>query len=339
MGSLNEECLPFEVNLLAVNSETEVNSSPMSPRSPEDVVADQLKIPPWGQVLIKWTISGAVFYMVLIGGLYAYLFSMKGDLGKLQGQMDHLPVTISQQLIERSQQYVSAGEKDKAARALRLANEFIATANDEKLQADKVYFKQASAVLGNLATISDLKAEAFTAVTQLATYRSSLEKAPQIDQAKKQDVVASQLVSKSEPNISPSSFQGRSVLIAGKPLSEMVDFGIVHKLSNNFRIANLVLFGGVPGVSQTLDGAHWIEVTFVNIHIRYEGGEVELNHVSFINCTFEIVNDDRGIQFADYVSVRANPYLIFPQESKSSWVPRIFPVKPDAIAGVVFREE
>jgi hypothetical protein len=328
-------CLITEPDLLVVESALEVSSAQMSPKSPEDAVADQLKIPPWGRLLIKWAIGVAVSYALGIGGLYLYLNSIKGDVGVLQGEMKNLPVSMSQKLIEQSKQYASVGEKDKAARALRLASEFIATAHDEKLQADKSYFKSASALLGNLSSISDLKPQTTVAINQLAAYRSSLEKPPNIDPAQKQDLVTSQLVSKNTPNIDPSSFRGRSVLVATKPLPEMFDFGVVRRLSNNIRLTNLVLFGGVPGVSQTLDGAHWTEITFINLHIRYEGAEVELNHVSFINCTFDIVNDDRGIQVADYVSVRENPYLILSQESRSSWIPHTFSVTPDAIAGVI----
>ena len=54
----------------------------------------------------------------------------------------------------------------------------------------------------------------------------------------------------------------------------------------------------VPDASQTLDGTHWLGVTFVNMRIRYKGGEVELQNVRFINCTFEFSNDPRAVEFA-----------------------------------------
>ncbi len=72
-----------------------------------------------------------------------------------------------------------------------------------------------------------------------------------------------------------------------------------YRLDNNVVIDGPAVFVGmVPDASQTLDGTHWLGVTFVNMRIRYKGGEVELQNVRFINCTFEFSNDPRAVEFA-----------------------------------------
>ncbi len=57
------------------------------------------------------------------------------------------------------------------------------------------------------------------------------------------------------------------------------------------------------GASQTLDGIHWKNVTFINTRLRYEGGEVSLNNVRFVRCTFGISTDERGARLASAIAL------------------------------------
>jgi len=84
------------------------------------------------------------------------------------------------------------------------------------------------------------------------------------------------------------------------------------KLSSNVVIDGPAVFiGMVPDASQTLDGIHWLNgVTFVNMRIRYKGGEVELGAVRFINCTFEFSNDPKAIEFASALASLGQPITI-----------------------------
>jgi hypothetical protein len=56
------------------------------------------------------------------------------------------------------------------------------------------------------------------------------------------------------------------------------------------------------GASQTLDGIHWKNVTFINTRLRYEGGEVSLSNVRFVRCTFGISTDERGARMASAIA-------------------------------------
>jgi hypothetical protein len=50
-----------------------------------------------------------------------------------------------------------------------------------------------------------------------------------------------------------------------------------------------------------LDNYHAKNIIFRNIHIMYRGGPVQLENVYFVNCTFEIVRQPSGVEFAEKV--------------------------------------
>ena len=57
------------------------------------------------------------------------------------------------------------------------------------------------------------------------------------------------------------------------------------------------------GVTQTLDGVEWKDVVFVNSRVRYRGGDLKLDNVRFVHCTFEVPESSRGAQLADYATL------------------------------------
>jgi len=72
-----------------------------------------------------------------------------------------------------------------------------------------------------------------------------------------------------------------------------------RSLVDNVRVENLT----IAGASQTLDGIHWSNVTFIGTRLRYEGGELELQNVHFIRCTFGFSTDDRGARLANAIAL------------------------------------
>ena len=54
---------------------------------------------------------------------------------------------------------------------------------------------------------------------------------------------------------------------------------------------------------QTLDYGFWRHVLFVNMHITYLGGYVELDQVKFVNCQFKIAPGPQGAEFSIYVAL------------------------------------
>jgi hypothetical protein len=59
----------------------------------------------------------------------------------------------------------------------------------------------------------------------------------------------------------------------------------------------------IKGGTQTLDGFDWQHVIFIGMRIKYKGGEVKLDNVVFVNCTFELQKDERGARVADYIAL------------------------------------
>lgn len=70
-----------------------------------------------------------------------------------------------------------------------------------------------------------------------------------------------------------------------------------RQLSDNVRVEGLTM----AGASQTLDGVHWRNVSFVGARLRYEDGPLDLQNVRFIHCTFGFPSDARGASIANAI--------------------------------------
>ena len=77
-----------------------------------------------------------------------------------------------------------------------------------------------------------------------------------------------------------------------------------NPVANRPYIQGPVIWGG----KQTLDGIDWVDVTFVDMHISYDGGYLSLRGVKFVNCTFDAPPTKNGAQFVDYAAL-AKPSL------------------------------
>lgn len=76
--------------------------------------------------------------------------------------------------------------------------------------------------------------------------------------------------------------------------------------TDGVRVLDLTL----KGASQTLDGVYWENVTFVGTRLRYDGGEVSLHNVRFINCTFGMPSDERGSRLATAIALGQSSVVI-----------------------------
>jgi hypothetical protein len=72
-----------------------------------------------------------------------------------------------------------------------------------------------------------------------------------------------------------------------------------RQLSDNVSVESLT----IAGASQTLDGIHWRNVTFIETRLRYEDGPLELQNVHFIHCTFGVPSDARGAAIANMIAL------------------------------------
>lgn len=138
----------------------------------------------------------------------------------------------------------------------------------------------------------------FNTRVELAQFRSTQEKAP----------AATQMPVRV---LTPKSVAARSVLDPKTLSTSVLDASALPEEAeilipphsrlfvDDVRVSDLTL----EGASQTLDGIHWQNVTFVNSRIRYEGGEVELRNVRFVHCTFGIELSGKGVRLADAMAL------------------------------------
>lgn len=76
--------------------------------------------------------------------------------------------------------------------------------------------------------------------------------------------------------------------------------------TDSVRVRNLT----IRGASQTLDGVYWENVTFVGTRLRYEGGEVSLHNVRFVDCTFGMEPNDVGARLATAIALGQTSFFI-----------------------------
>lgn len=117
---------------------------------------------------------------------------------------------------------------------------------------------------------------------------------------------------------SPRAVEARSVLDATTAKGNYIDATLMPETAeiilppptrlfvDNVRVEGLTF----EGASQTLDGIHWKNVTFINTRLRYEGGQVSLNNVRFVRCTFGFSTDERGARLASAIALGQTSFVI-----------------------------
>jgi hypothetical protein len=141
---------------------------------------------------------------------------------------------------------------------------------------------------------------------ELAQFRSSLETPPAgAGNASRVGINAPRGIAR-DTTLDPESLGGNILDATLMPSSaEILEPPSSRLFVDNVRVENLTL----GGAAQTLDGMHWKNVTFIGTRLRYEGGEVDLQNVHFIRCTFGLTTDERGVRIATAVAL-GRPSLV-----------------------------
>jgi hypothetical protein len=120
-------------------------------------------------------------------------------------------------------------------------------------------------------------------------------------------VVASPRTAAAQSILNPETVKGTYIDATLMPESAEIILPPATRLFvDDVRVEGLTF----EGASQTLDGIHWKNVTFVNTRLRYEGGEVSLNNVRFVRCTFGISTDERGARLASAIALGQTSFVI-----------------------------
>jgi hypothetical protein len=195
----------------------------------------------------------------------------------------------------------SAGNLVPATAVTQSATDMIRKARLESLRVPQDTIREIAQALDRVqaAHTNPALAEAvFNTRVELAQFRSTQEKAPAATQMPLQVLTPKSVAARSV--LDPKTLSA-SVLDASALPEEAEILIPPHSrlFVDNVRVSDLTL----EGASQTLDGIHWQNVTFVSSRIRYEGGEMELQNVRFVNCTFGIELSDKGVRLADAVAL------------------------------------
>jgi hypothetical protein len=146
---------------------------------------------------------------------------------------------------------------------------------------------------------------------ELAELLSSLGPAPPAREAGVEDAQAIVIVSPraiaSATTLNPAALGKTKLDATSMPDSAEILLPPHSRLfSDNVRVESLTL----EGAAQTLDGIHWKNVVFIGTRLRYEGGEVDLQNVRFIRCTFGFATDLRGARLATAIASGRTSFVL-----------------------------
>jgi hypothetical protein len=201
-----------------------------------------------------------------------------------------------------------------AKKSIEIASQLTESLREKKQPAPPSFFQDAF----NSASQSkrpELQKASFNVQRQLAEYRSTLQETPAISRLMAM-ISAGQ---GTEPDDDLTKGKGIYGVFSGpvnlQPGVNMVSDGAVLNgtpigaslfhapsksiASNRITVSGFIIFAQ----SQDLDGVIWKDVTFVNTHILYNGGDVELQNVKFINCTFDAPINEHGERLLQYAAV------------------------------------
>lgn len=211
---------------------------------------------------------------------------------------------LAQKSIEDSKKYASEGKTALAVEAAQQATTILASATANKLPAPPSYFVDTIEFINGVAKVSpspELSGKLQDARLSLAEYRSAL--------------LVGHVIYTQKITVAPME---HALRVNGNARMEGGYFD-ASKVTGDFitsdkpvTLADKIWFHGTifSGGIQTLDGIHWSNVIFIGTHIRYSGGQLDLDHVTFMGCTFEAPDSERGAKFAEYAALLLPQLLV-----------------------------
>jgi hypothetical protein len=196
-------------------------------------------------------------------------------------------------------QEAASGNITQAEVGIDRAAAIVSAAKFRSESAAPDFFESTSAQLDLAITRAPQNARLAEHATQmrieLAQLRSAQENAPPDTQSLKKVPINSPFSIPGDSLLDPNALGGNFIDATQMASSaEMLEPPFSRSFADNVRVQKLTL----AGAAQTLDGIRWRDVTFIGTRLRYQGGEVELQNVHFVRCTFGFANNDRGARLA-----------------------------------------
>ena len=196
--------------------------------------------------------------------------------------------------------YAALGDWDRAIASTNSAVTILQNAESSRVRMPEESFDSLIAGLDGIFVTGAkpaLQESLMRARIVLAEYHSTLEPVPLIPDDRTALAASRKLALGSHTHTGAFFLS----VVDGYGLPKGADFFVPPSqvLANDIWVEGLTLVGG----AQTLDGIHWRDLMFIRSHIRYQGGELELRNVRFVNCTFEIAKSGRGENVARYITL------------------------------------
>lgn len=216
--------------------------------------------------------------------------------------------------IQEGLQQAQAGDLSATEVSVDRAASMIEVARVQAEAAEPMFFELSldglDRILAQRASDQNLFEHVTLARIDLAGLRSSQEAAVAVPAGK----TPSGRVSIAAPHqvaadrlVDPTTFKGNYVDATLMPdTSEILLPPASRLFADGVRVENLTF----EGASQTLDGVRWHNVTFVNTRLRYEDGELDMQNVHFVHCTFGLPSDPRGARLATAIALGQSTFVI-----------------------------
>jgi len=184
--------------------------------------------------------------------------------------------------LDFAQQAVDAGEVQLADTHIQRATQSLKRLTKARTPVPPSFFESASAKLEELRPAGLQNPDLYKAYVQLAEYRSVLVTGPQ--------------------------YGGIGVDCNGGNVKEGIGGYPVWKGLIPSQIGQVIRDGQVKNCPQYLDGIAWINERFVDSQIKYLGGAIYMKDVKFINCTFDIVQNEVGLRLLQAIVTGQNEF-------------------------------
>jgi hypothetical protein len=312
-----ENCLDMPLRKPAKSSEPEIVLTGIW-----GFVSRKLGIPPWGQILI-------VLLVFLIIAIFKGFTSVNSRIDNLQVSTQindkvgpvstkvdalaermstiegEIKILLVRNSLTAAGKYAREGKTKLAVKAAQQAADMVTSAAASKLPATPAYFVDTIEMINGIAKVSpspEFSRKLQDARLSLAEYRSALLlgiiHVPEMRFSRAEHGFLFSGAGSS--SAAGSSIKGLS-FDASEVTGDFISVAppLTGTLADNIRIQGTFIKGGF----QTLDGIYWTNVTFIGTHIRYRGGQLYLNHVTFLGCIFEAPDNDRGAKLAEYAAL------------------------------------
>jgi hypothetical protein len=269
----------------------------------------------------RWVKIAASIILTCLAGLAVEMYHVNGRLSTIEGEVKALPARTAQQLLQQSQQAAATGKTSEALRAAEAAAVFLNQARTKHASIEQAFFEQVTQQLQSLQSVPQLSQEVHNARLALASYRSAINSPPPLPRRTANLTpnlyekglalsIAAYPVSTTFNLSPPKPFtlegNGAAFDARGMRIGQEIIIPATRSLDENpIVIKDLVLIGA----TQTLDYITWDDVTFIDAHIKYQGGPVRLRHVRFVNCTFDFPSNDVGARVAEYAALEPKQEL------------------------------